>query len=61
MELIKEYPILFRCLIILISLILIYYFSGYLIKILKLKISRFQFTVFVYGLYLVIDFISIWL
>ncbi len=60
MELINEYPVLFRYIIVSISLILVYYFSEYIIKILKLKINRFQFAIFVFGLYLVLDLILNW-
>lgn len=57
MELIKEYPVLFRYIIVSVCLVLIYYGSGYFIKIFKLKVSRWQFTVAIFGLYLATDFV----
>ncbi len=57
MELIKEYPILFKFIIVSIGLLLIFYISEYLIRLFRLKISRKQFAIIAFGLYLVIDFI----
>ena len=60
MELIKENPALFRYIIVSIGLIIVYFISGYIIKVFKLKISRWQFSIVVFGLYLIIDFLSSW-
>lgn len=61
MEIIKEYPILFRYIIVSISLLIVYFISGYIIKMFNLKISRWQFTVLIFGIYLLVDFVSSWL
>ncbi len=60
MELIEAYPVLFRFIAVSIGLLLVYYLSEYFIKILRLEITRKQFTIIVFGLYLIISFLSSW-
>lgn len=61
MELIKQNPILSRTIIIIVALLIVYGISGFIIKSLKLKITKTQLLIFVIGVYLLIDFIIAWL
>ncbi|GFZ94317.1 hypothetical protein GCM10011531_27650 [Aquaticitalea lipolytica] len=61
MELIKQNPIIFRVIIIIIALIVLFFMSDFIIKSLKLSISKRQLLIFAFGLYLLIDFVLSWL
>lgn len=61
MELIKQNPIIFRAIIIIIALIILYYLSDFIIKSLKLNITKRQLLIFAFGLYLLIDLLLSWL
>jgi hypothetical protein len=60
MDLLREYPIFFRTILFAVILALIYFISGFIINLLKLKISRWQFSIFIYGVYLMVNLIMSW-
>lgn len=61
MNFIEEYPILFRAIVAFIVLAVLYLKSDEIIKILRVKMTKRQFIILIFGIYLILDIVLSWI